>query len=484
MPGVWRVEQVRAAEEALMAQLPEGALMQRAATGLARHCVQLLGRVYGARVVLLVGAGNNGGDALYAGARLAARGAAVSAVLLAPDRAHAGGLARFRASGGRVVAAEPTSLTGAELVLDGIVGIGGHGGLRPDAATLAAAAAGSGATLVAVDLPSGVDADTGVADGEFFDADVTVTFGCLKPGLVVGAGARAAGKVELVDIGLRLPPADLQVLDDAAVAALLPHPGPNDDKYTRGVLGVVAGSPTYGGAAVLAVGSALRTGAGMVRYAGRATDAVRTRWPEVVVNEGGPEQAGRVQAWAVGPGLGTDDAADADLRAVLAADVPTLVDADGITLLARHRDLNHSDLNRSDLNRRDLNRSDIIITPHDREFERIAGDIGSDRLGAARRAAAELGVTVLLKGNATVVAAPDGRAYANPTGTPWLAAAGTGDVLSGCVGALLAAGLTPLEAGAVGAYLHGRAGQLAGHPLLAHDLIDSLPKVIQAVTGR
>jgi hydroxyethylthiazole kinase-like uncharacterized protein yjeF len=469
MPGVWRVEQVRAAEEALMAQLPEGALMQRAAAGLTRHCVQLLDRVYGARVVLLVGAGNNGGDAIYAGARLATRGAAVSALLLAPDRVHAGGLASFRASGGRVVPAEPSRLAGADLVLDGIVGIGGHGGLRPDAATLAAAAAGSGATLVAVDLPSGIDADTGVADGEFFPADVTVTFGCLKPGLVVGAGARAAGKVELVDIGLRLPPADLQVLDDAAVAALLPQPGPTDDKYTRGVLGVVAGSPMYGGAAVLAVGSALRTGAGMVRYAGRATDAVRARWPEAVVHEGGPKQAGRVQAWAVGPGLGTDDAADADLCAVLAAGVPTLVDADGITLLARHRD---------------LIRSDIIITPHDREFERIAGKIGSDRLGAARRAAAELGVTVLLKGNATVIAAPDGRAYANPTGTPWLAAAGTGDVLSGCVGALLAAGLTPLEAGAVGAYLHGRAGQLAGHPLLAHDLIDSLPKVIQAVTGR
>jgi hydroxyethylthiazole kinase-like uncharacterized protein yjeF len=200
---------------------------------------------------------------------------------------------------------------------------------------------------------------------------------------------------------------------------------------------------------------------------------VRARWPEAVVNEGGPEQAGRVQAWAVGPGLGTDDAAAADLHSVLATDVPTLVDADGITLLARHRNLNRSDL---------IHR-DIVITPHDREFERIAGKIGSDRLGTARRAAAELGVTVLLKGNSTVVAAPDGQAYANPTGTPWLAAAGTGDVLSGCVGALLAAGLTPLEAAAVGAYLHGRAGQLAGHPLLAHDLIDSIPKVIQAVSG-
>jgi hydroxyethylthiazole kinase-like uncharacterized protein yjeF len=172
-----------------------------------------------------------------------------------------------------------------------------------------------------------------------------------------------------------------------------------------------------------------------------------------------------VQAWAIGPGLGTDEAADAELREVLAAGVPTLVDADGITLLARHRE---------------LLRGDIVITPHDREFERIAGEVGADRLGAARRAAADLGITVLLKGNATVVAAPDGRAYVNPTGTPWLATAGTGDVLSGCIGALLAAGLPPLEAAAVGAYLHGRAGQLAGHPLLAHDVLDGLPAAIRS----
>ena len=463
MRGAWSVAEVRAAEEALMARLPEGALMQRAAAGLATHCINALDRVYGANVVLLIGAGNNGGDALYAGARLAGRGAAVTALLLNPERAHHGGLGALRRAGGRVTEPDPDLLQDADLVLDGIVGIGGRGGLRPDAAALAEAARDSTATLVAVDIPSGVDADTGATGGDYFDADLTVTFGCLKPGLLVGAGVSAAGTVELVDIGLSLPPARTTVLDDADVAALLPHPGPTDDKYTRGVLGVVAGSPSYGGAPVLTVGAALRTGAGMVRYAGRATEAVRARWPEAVVNDGGPTRAGRVQAWVVGPGLGTDADAEQDLRDVLANNVPSIVDADGITLLAKHRD---------------LIRDDLVITPHDREFERIAGQVGPDRLGAARRAAAELGLTVLLKGNATIVAAPDGRAYVNQTGTPWLATAGTGDVLSGCIGALLAAGLPPPEAAAVGAYLHGKAGQLAKHPLLAHDVLDALPAAI------
>jgi hydroxyethylthiazole kinase-like uncharacterized protein yjeF len=468
MQGVWSVAQVRAAEESLMARVPDGTLMQRAAAGLATRCIGALDRVYGARVVLLIGGGNNGGDALYAGARLADRGATVTALLLAPDRAHRGGLAALRTAGGRAYPAGEAAtdaIADADLILDGILGIGGRGGLRPDAAALAEAAAHSRATLVAVDLPSGVEPDTGEVSGAYFDADLTVTFGALKPGLVVGAGAQAAGDVRLIDIGLDLPAPDLRILDDADVAALLGAPTPADNKYTRGVVGIVSGSPTYGGAAVLSVGSALRLGVGMVRYAGRATDAVRARWPETVVNEGGPTKAGRVQAWVVGPGLGTDDAALKDLRDVLATDVPTIVDADGITLLAQHPD---------------LIRPGIVITPHDREFERIAGPVDADRIGAARRAAAELDLTVLLKGNATIVAGPDGRGYVNPTGTPWLATAGTGDVLSGCVGALLARGLGPVEAAAVGAYLHGRAGQLAPHPLVAHDVLDQLPAALRS----
>ncbi|WP_024755436.1 NAD(P)H-hydrate epimerase, partial [Streptomyces exfoliatus] len=196
-----RAETVRAAEAELKARLPEGALMQRAAAGLAAACSGLLPRVYGARVVLLVGSGDNGGDALYAGARLARRGAGVTAVLLGA-RAHEGGLAVLRAAGGRIADDPFEALAVADLVLDGITGIGGQGGLRPDAVPVARAARGSDAIVVAVDLPSGVDADTGEVTGEALRADATVTFGAYKPGLLVDPAREYAGALRLVDIGL------------------------------------------------------------------------------------------------------------------------------------------------------------------------------------------------------------------------------------------------------------------------------------------
>jgi len=467
------VEVVRAAERAAMQAVPEGALMQRAAAGLAAECVRILRQgVYGTTVAVLAGAGDNGGDALYAGARLAARGAAVTAVLLSPDRAHPGGLTALRAAGGRVLPAGSPAATevvaAARLVLDGIVGIGGSGGLRPAAAGLVAAVTG---TVVAVDLPSGVDADTGAVEGEAVRADVTVTFGMLKPGLLVGAGAEHAGDVRLVEIGLDLPEPRLRVLDPADVARLVPRPGPRDDKYTRGVVGVAAGSSTYPGAGVLSTGAAVHGGAGMVRYAGGAAEHVRSRWPEAIVTEGKPSEAGQVQAWVVGPGIGTDDAAAGLLRDVLGQDVPVLVDADGLTLLAREPELVRS------------RTAPTVLTPHDREFERVAGPVGADRVGAARRAAAEMGVTMLLKGNATVVAGPDGFAYVNPTGTPWLATAGSGDVLSGLAGALLAGGVEPALAAALAAYLHGLAGSIAagGATTSATGVLAALPAALRTV---
>ena len=473
MRAAFPVEVVRAAERAAMQAVPEGALMQRAAAGLAAECVRILRQgVYGTTVAVLAGAGDNGGDALYAGARLAARGAAVTAVLLSPDRAHPGGLTALRAAGGRVLPAGSPAATevvaAARLVLDGIVGIGGSGGLRPAAAGLVAAVTG---TVVAVDLPSGVDADTGAVEGEAVRADVTVTFGTLKPGLLVGAGAEHAGDVRLVEIGLDLPEPRLRVLDPADVARLVPRPGPRDDKYTRGVVGVAAGSSTYPGAGVLSTGAAVHGSAGMVRYAGGAAEHVRSRWPEAIVTEGKPSEAGQVQAWVVGPGIGTDDAAAGLLRDVLGQDVPVLVDADGLTLLAREPELVRS------------RTAPTVLTPHDREFERVAGPVGADRVGAARRAAAEMGVTMLLKGNATVVAGPDGFAYVNPTGTPWLATAGSGDVLSGLAGALLAGGVEPALAAALAAYLHGLAGSIAagGATTSATGVLAALPAALRTV---
>src|SRR4051812_20640471 len=178
MRAAYDAEQVRAAEKPLLAELPDGTLMQRAATGLARRCAALLGTVYGARVVLLVGSGNNGGDALFAGAMLARRGARVDAVLLT-DRGHDGGLAELRTAGGRVHPATPETeglLRDADLVVDGILGIGGRGGLREEAARLAGVVAEADAIVVAVDVPSGIDASTGEVDGAAIRADVTVTF--------------------------------------------------------------------------------------------------------------------------------------------------------------------------------------------------------------------------------------------------------------------------------------------------------------------
>jgi ADP-dependent NAD(P)H-hydrate dehydratase / NAD(P)H-hydrate epimerase len=471
--GVFTVEQVRAAEDVLMGRLPAGALMARAATGLATECAALLGRVYGARVALLVGAGNNGGDALYAGAVLARRGAAVRALLLDPDRAHAGGRAALVRAGGRVVPVAPGALHDADLVLDGIVGIGGRGGLREPAIALAAAARDR--LTVAVDVPSGVDADTGAAAGDTVHADVTVTFGALKAGLLVGDGAARAGEVRLVDIGLddALPDADTVVLEAADVAALVPVPGPTDDKYTRGVVGLVAGSAAYPGAGVLSTGAALSGGAGMVRYAGTAADAIRARYPEVVVHEDAGPSGLRVQSWVAGPGMGTDDDARAVLADILSTDVPVIVDADGITVLGAAPELLK---NRA---------AATVLTPHDREFARIADGPSADRLTSARTAARDLGATVLLKGDATVVAAPDGRAWINRTGTPWLGTAGSGDVLSGLIGSLLAGGMEAPLAAAVGAFVHGVAGQLAaaGGPPSSVDVLNSLRPALRSILG-
>ena len=479
MIGLYTADEIRAAEAPVLAAGPEGALMQRAATGLATVCVRLLGAVYGRRVVLLVGSGNNGGDALFAGTHLARRGARVTAVLLDPDRAHATGLAALRGAGGRVTAAgadrAAADLDRADLVVDGMLGIGGRGGLRAEAAVLARRAGESAALTVAVDVPSGIDADTGAVEEAAFPAMHTVTFGAVKQGLVVGEGRGYAGEIHLVDIGLApyLPAPTAFRLTDADVAARLVPPSSSDDKYSQGVVGVVAGSATYPGAAVLCTGAALRTRPGLVRYAGTAADGVRAAWPEAIVTGGRPGDAGRVQAWVVGPGMGTDGDARSVLAEVLGTDLPVVVDADALTMLAEDPSL---------VRDRD---APTLLTPHDREFARFDAEPGPDRVGAAQGLAAALGCAVLLKGEATVVADAGGTAFVNATGTPWLATAGTGDVLSGIAGALLAAGLDAAGAGAVAAHLHGRTGQLAAEqgPLLAGDLVRRLPEAIGRVRG-
>jgi hydroxyethylthiazole kinase-like uncharacterized protein yjeF len=285
--------------------------------------------------------------------------------------------------------------------------------------------------------------------------------------------------VHLVDIGLApyLPVADVQLLEQADVASLLPHRSAGADKYLSGVVGIAAGSTRYVGAAVLTTGAAVRAGAGMVRFAGvePAADQVRARWPEAVVTtiksgDGeGVLAAGRVQAWVVGPGLGTGDDAAAVVEAVMGSDVPVLVDADALTVCAGHPEW---------LRRRT---APTLLTPHDREFARFGAEVGADRVDAVRRLAGQLGATVLLKGDATIVS--DGETVlVNDTGSAVLATAGTGDVLSGGCGALLAQGLDPLRAAGVGAYLHGVAGTLSadGGPTSAGRVLDHWPGAVRA----
>jgi hydroxyethylthiazole kinase-like uncharacterized protein yjeF len=459
MRQAWRVADVRAAEKALMATLPPGTLMQRAAAGLARRCVLLLreaGGVYAATVVLLVGSGDNGGDTHYAGAALAARGAAVKAILLQPERVHQAGLAALRRAGGVTVGDLPPR---ADLVVDGIVGIGASGGLRPPAAALVKRLAelrgrrGARATVVAVDVPSGVAVDTGDVPGDAVRADVTVTFGCLKPAHVVGPAAALTGHIDLVDIGLaatlHADPA-VRVPDADDIAAWWPHPEPASDKYSRGVVGIATGSAQYPGAALLSVAGALAGPTGMVRYAGSAAHDVVDRYPSVVAARRVAD-AGRVQAWVCGSGLGTDDAARTELRSVLATSLPVVLDADALTLLVDGQFA--TDLRRD---------APLVITPHDGEFARLAAERpGADRVGAACRLAAWINAVVLLKGDRTIVATPSGTAWVNPTGSAALATAGSGDVLAGLLGSLLAAGRPAEQAAIMAAYVHGLAGRHA-----------------------
>jgi ADP-dependent NAD(P)H-hydrate dehydratase / NAD(P)H-hydrate epimerase len=435
-------EAIRDAEAPLLANLPDGALMRRAAFGLATEILGELrartGGVTGRRVCAVVGSGDNGGDALWAATFARRRGAAADAVLLNPEHTHRKALAAFRKAGGRIVQKVSAAT---DLVIDGVVGISGSGPLRPAAAEVFAAVDAAGIPVVAVDIPSGIDVATGAITGPAVHAALTVTFGGLKPVHTLAD----CGRVRLIDIGLSLPDTDLLSFEAADVAARWPVPGPHDDKYTQGVTGVMAGSSTYPGAAVLCTGAAVAATSGMVRYAGSAHREVLAQWPEVIASPT-PAAAGRVEAWVVGPGLGTDDAGAAALWFALETDLPVIVDADGLTIVAAHPELV---ANRA---------APTVLTPHAGEFARLAGHPpGDDRVGACRKLADTFGATVLLKGNVTVIADPGGPIYLNPAGQSWAATAGSGDVLSGMIGALLASGLPAAEAAAAAAFVHARA---------------------------
>lgn len=468
MIDYFSAERIRAAEHATGTLLSSGVLMRRASHGVADAVAAELrsrtGGVYGRTVGLLVGSGDNGGDALFAGAFLRRRGVRVRALLLNPARAHAAGLAAFRKAGGRVV----TELGSVDLVIDGIVGLSGRGPVREPAASVVAVL---DVPIVSVDLPSGVDADTGRVHPGAVRAAATVTFGALRNAHVLAAPQ--CGRITLVDIGIEASEPTLRRLTDDEIAVRWPVPGPADDKYAQGVVGIVAGSNRYPGAAILCSGAAVAATSGMVRYVGSARAQVVSAHPEVVTADD-LDSVGRVQAWVIGPGAGTDQAARERLHRVLAEDAPVLVDADALTLIAAEPELVRD------------RAAPTLLTPHAGEFARLTGSAPDDRVAAARDLAQEWGVTVLLKGRVTVIADPDGAVLVDDAEASWSATAGSGDVLSGMAGSLLAAGLPVAQAAAMAARVHSLAAMIAsgGAPIGASSLLAAVHRALVTLRTR
>jgi hydroxyethylthiazole kinase-like uncharacterized protein yjeF len=491
MIRAYSVSSVRSAEAAAMAGLEEGVLMSRAASGLAAFAASRLGHPGGRRVVAMVGAGNNGGDALYAAALLAKDGAAV-VVLKVAETVHERGLHVAREAGASVLSAVgvnadsasavSSALGSAELLIDGIVGIGGRPGLSPQIEGLLRQVSDR-AYVLAVDLPSGADPDGETETPSCVHADETVTFIAAKPVHLLPATEPVVGRLTIVDIGVEIagsPVVERVTPDD--IAGLWPRPGQADDKYSRGVLGVVAGGESYTGAALLAVTAAVCSGAAMVRYIGPPTPTllVRSRVPEAVIGEG------QVQAWLLGPGVDVGGESTegrvqrAALQAALDSGLPCVVDAGGLDLILEPRS------------------TPTLLTPHAGELARLLTRIDNpvDRatvagapLAYARHLADLTNSTVLLKGATTLVASPSSSGLpvrAQADAPPWLATAGSGDVLAGLAGMLLASGLSPLDSGSVAALVHGLAGDASnpGGPIRALGVAHAIPGVVAALLAR
>lgn len=428
---------------------PVEVLIGRAGAAVAREALELLEGAYGRRVVVVAGKGNNGADGRAAAVRLRRRGVRVSVV---------------------DAAAGPAALAPCDLVVDAAYGTGFRGTWEPPDP--------GDAPVLAVDVPSGVDGRTGEAAGPVLAAERTVTFAALKPGLLLGRGPELAGEVRVADIGLDVGGATTALVEDADVAAWLPG-RPREAHKWQAAVWVVAGSPGMTGAAALAARGAQRVGAGYVRLstpggapgAGAPLEAVGTPLPAAGWAADVLDGVERFAAVVVGPGLGRDDGTAAEVRRLVdRCPVPVVVDGDGLAALGEHPSLRRS----------------TVLTPHDGEHARLTGAApGPDRVAAAGDLARAAGCFVLLKGSTTAVAAPDAGVFLVTAGDARLATAGTGDVLSGAIGGLLAQGVDPGRAAAAGAHLHGRAAHLGPvRGLVAGDLPDLLPAALASVAAR
>ena len=481
-------------------------LMERAGGAVARAALDVLGGSYGRRAVVVCGKGNNGGDGLVAARRLAESGVRVAVVaverltdLREPAATNAGRL--DEAGSVRVlrfsVAALERELRRADVAIDAVFGTGFRGVPEDEWADAIVGLNESEVPVVAVDIPSGVNGETGAVEGEAVRADLTLTFGAAKVGAVILPGAGFAGTVRVADIGFpdELMRATTFLVEPQDVAALLPERTVDTHKRATGVLVVVAGSRDMTGAVRLIAQAAGRIGAGLIQVAVPASilptvqaglvEATFLPLPETargtVAEEALAPVLERLQgadALAVGPGLSTDEETAGFVRRLLReSPVPIVLDADGLNAFAGRA---------SELWPRT---SEAVLTPHVGEFTRLAGissrELADDRVAHVRALAASTRTVTLLKGSRTVVATPGGLVRINPTGGPVLATAGSGDVLTGIIGGLLARGLDAGDAASAGAYVHGLAGMFAGGSLgegtLASDVAARVPDAVRWV---
>ncbi len=441
--------EMRAAEAAAIAAgTPAAELMERAGAAAAEAICRFAGPL---PALVICGPGNNGGDGYVIARHLAERGAKVRVAAFAEPKTAEARIARAAWPG----AVEPLEdAAAAPLLVDALFGTGLGRPLDPALSNRLCGLAGAARVRIAVDLPSGVSADDGAILSPVPDFDITITFASLKPSHLLQPAARHMGRLVVADIGIRAE-SRLCLIDRPA----LRKPGPDDHKYTRGHLLVVGG--IMPGAAALAANAGARSGAGYVTLVGEGglvPNAV-VRRPPSELDEASADR--RVSAILVGPGLGRSSESSDRLARMHSSPCSAVLDGDALWLLARSGDR--------------LERiAPTLTTPHSGEFRELYGDPGS-KLEAARSAAARTGDTIVYKGSDTIVAASDGRAAISRTGSPWLASAGTGDVLAGIVASQCAAGLPPFEAACAGVWLHGRAAELAGPGLVADDLIAHLP---------
>ena len=489
--------------------IPGLTLMEAAGRGVAEALLAEIPDLAAREVVVVCGKGNNGGDGLVAARHLRLAGLEPRVVVVAdgalsPDAAVQ--LARAREAGCIIAEELEGPLSPGAVVVDAVLGTGIRGGARGLAARAIEWISASGATVVAVDLPSGADADSGRIDGPVVRAHRTYTLCRPKPCLVFEPAASHAGSWRVLDIGIpdeavAAEHAELSWLDADEAAALYVPRGPDAHKGSMGHLLVFAGSRGKSGATALVGYAALRAGAGLVTVATpRSMQALVAGARAELMTEGLPETrqgfaareaaktvlalAAERRALAIGPGLGTGAPTRAAVLAVLErAAVPCVVDADALNALATARRLRS----------RSRAAGPRVLTPHPGEAARClrttAAAIQADRLGSARRLAVEAGAVVVLKGRRSIVAHPDGRAAVNASGNPGLATGGSGDALTGIVGALLARGLDPFDAARLGTYVHGAAGDRAAAArgvdgLVAGDVIDALPDAWNDLAGR